>query len=127
MNPLYVCGFAVLALGALSALKSSRPEYYSLAVAAAGTAAAVYIVGALLPFIQTVRGYAEETGAGGLFGIMLKALSVALCCRFGSDICRDCGENTLAEKVELAGRTGMLLLGLPIIKQLLDAARDMMK
>lgn len=127
MNPLYICAFAVVSLGALSVIKHSRPEIYALAVAAAGIAATVYIAGALLPFIETVRGYASAADSDGLFEIMLKALAVALCCRFGADVCRDCGENTLAEKVELAGRTGMVLLGLPIIKQLLDAARDLMK
>jgi stage III sporulation protein AD len=127
VNPLYICAFAVISLGALSVIKHSRPEIYSLAVAAAGIAAAVYIVGALVPFIETVRGYASAANADGIFEIMLKALAVALCCRFGADICRDCGENTLAEKVELAGRAGMVLLGLPIIKQLLDAAKDMMQ
>ncbi|MBR4799625.1 MAG: hypothetical protein IK047_05110 [Clostridia bacterium] len=127
MNPLYICAFSVVALGALSVIKHSRPEIYALAVAAAGIAAAVYTVGALLPFIETVRGYAAAANADGLFAIMLKALAVALCCRFGADVCRDCGETTLAEKVEFAGRAGMVLLGLPIIKQLLDAARDMMQ
>jgi stage III sporulation protein AD len=43
-----------------------------------------------------------------------------------AEICRDCGENTLASRVELAGKAGIVLISLPIIQQLFEIAEDML-
>ena len=57
---------------------------------------------------------------------MLKALAISFCCRMSAEICRDCGEASLASRVEAAGKAGIVLLSLPIVKQLLEIAKDMM-
>ena len=41
-------------------------------------------------------------------------------------ICRDCGENAIASKVELVGKCAILLLTLPMLKVLLELAKEMM-
>ena len=42
-----------------------------------------------------------------------------------SDICRDSGETALASKVELAGKLSIVIISLPLVKQLLEFAKDM--
>ena len=125
MNPFYVCFFALFALAALSLLKSAKPEMYAPAAAVAGTVIFVYVAEGLAPVINELRGFAESAGGSGVFATMLKALGVALCCRAGADVCRDCGENSLAEKIAFAGKTAMLAMCLPVIKQLLSLAWEL--
>ncbi|MGI6772455.1 MAG: stage III sporulation protein AD [Clostridiales bacterium] len=47
--------------------------------------------------------------------ILAKALGVSLITELAHDTCVDCGESALANKVELAGKTVVLALSLPLL------------
>lgn len=125
MNPFAVCAFAVFSVLAVSAVKKLNPELASVAVAAAGVVIFVYVAEALVPLVAFVKSASESVGAESYFSLMLKALGISLCCRMSADICRDCGENLLAARVELAGKVSIVLISLPIVTNLLNIAKDM--
>lgn len=126
MNPFTVCAFAVTSLGIIAVVRQFRPELSNLAVAAAGILIFVYVLQGIAPFVQFVKTTAEDAGVEGYFEIMLKALAISLCCKMSADICRDCGEGTLASRVELAGKASIVIISLPVIQQLLSIAKDML-
>lgn len=64
--------------------------------------------------------------AADAFERMLKGLGVALLCRFCSDICRDCGEQTLGAGVESVGRIVIFSLSLPMLTDILELAGEML-
>ena len=127
MNPLAVCVFSAAAVTALTVLRRIRPELADLAAAAAGIITLVYILDGLGPFLEAVKGYSASTGAEGYFTVMVKALAISLCCRMSADVCRDCGESSLASHVESAGKVGIVVLSLPLIEQLLNTAKELMQ
>ena len=114
-------------MGIIAVVKQLRPELSSLAIAAAGVLIFVYIIEGITPFIEFIRVSAAETGVESYFTLMLKALAVSMCCKMSADICRDCGESTLASRVELAGKAGIVIISLPVVQQLLTLAKDMLK
>jgi stage III sporulation protein AD len=57
---------------------------------------------------------------------MLKGLGVALLGRLCSDICRDCGEQTLASGIESVGRIVIFSLSLPMMSDVLALAGEML-
>ncbi len=126
MNPFTICAFAVIAVGLIATVRQLRPELASLAVAAAGVLIFVYIIEGLVPFVEFIKGAAASTGAESYFTLMLKALAVSLCCRMSADICRDCGENSLASRVELAGKAGIVIISLPVVQQLFEISKDLL-
>ena len=126
MNVIVVCGFALAAAGALAVLKRLKPEFAEIAAATAGVVMLVYILDGLIPFFETANAYAGALGVSDYFAVMLKALAISVCCRMSADVCRDCGENGIASKVELAGKAATVLLSLPIIKRLLESAKELM-
>lgn len=126
MNPFAVCAFAVAAAGLIGTVKVLRPELANLAAAITGVLIFAYIIEGILPFIDFVKTAAAETGTESYFTLMLKALAISLCCRMSADICRDCGEVSLASRVELAGKAGIVIISLPVISQLFQIAKDMM-
>ena len=126
MNPFVICAFAVASAVIISVVRQLRPELSNLAVAASGILIFVYILEGLSPFIEFVKSTAYSTGVEGYFSVMLKALAISLCCKMSSDICRDCGENALASRVELAGKASIVIISMPIIQQLLLIAKDML-
>ncbi len=127
MSPFAVCAFAVASAGIIAVIRVLRPELASLAGALAGILIFVSIVEGLAPFLDFVNNAAQETGAGGYFAVMLKALAISLCCKMSSEICKDCGENAMASRVELGGKAGIVIISLPILQQLFDIAKDMMQ
>lgn len=126
MNPFVVCAFAVAATGAIIVAKQARAEIALLASATAGVVIFIYIIQGLVPFLDFIKNAADDSGAGPYFLVMLKALGISMCCRVSADICRDSGENALASRVELAGKVGIVVISLPLVKQLLEIAKDMM-
>jgi stage III sporulation protein AD len=54
--------------------------------------------------------------------IMTKALGIAVLCRICSDVCKDCGETTLASAVESVGKLTLVLLAMPMIRRLAQYA-----
>ena len=61
-----------------------------------------------------------ETGS-----TLLKALGACWLAQFAADACRDAGEGALASKVELAGKTAVLLLILPLFAEVANLALDL--
>ena len=49
--------------------------------------------------------------------ILFKALGLCWLAQFAADSCRDAGESALASKVELAGKTAVLLTTLPLFSE----------
>lgn len=60
--------------------------------------------------------------AQGAFSLMLKALGIALISKLCGDLCRDCGENSLADGVDSVGRIAVISLCIPVIADILEYA-----
>ncbi|MBQ7602675.1 MAG: stage III sporulation protein AD [Clostridia bacterium] len=55
-----------------------------------------------------------------LFVILLKIVGIGYLTEFGSSICTDSGNSSIAIKIELAGKLSIFLLSVPIISKLID-------
>lgn len=127
MNILAVCGFGIAAACTVAVIRKLRPELAELASALSGVLIFIYIAEALAPFIGFIKGVAEEQGVAGYFALMIKALAISFCSKLSAEICRDCGEGALGAKIELAGKAGIVLISLPVVQQLFEIAKDMLK
>ncbi len=125
MNPFTLCAFALAATGAIIVLRQTRSELALVASATAGVIVFINILQGISPLLEFIKGSADDSGASSYFVLMLKALSISVCCRISSDICRDSGETALASKVEMAGKLSIVIISLPLVKQLLEIAKDM--
>lgn len=125
MNVFLVCGFAVASACIIAILRQIRPELATASVALTGVLIFVYLIKGLSPFISFLKTTSAEIGVG-YFELMLKALAISLCCRVSADVCRDCGENSLASRVELAGKASIVIISIPVIEQLFGIAKDML-
>ena len=75
--------------------------------------------------------FAEEISKGNsyslYFSTVLKALGIGIAAQTASDICRDSGENAVASKLEFAAKVGILLLGLPVIREILSLTQKILE
>lgn len=127
-NVLKVCGIAMLCVMVLMVSSRFGVSGVSFAIRIGG---GVLIFGVLIVILKDNLDVLEGVFASGevdspyvskAFDLMLKALGISLLCKLCSDICRDCGENTLASGVEGVGRMAIFSLSLPVIAEIIDYA-----
>ena len=126
MNVFTVCAFGIVSACMIGVVRVLRSELAIFASAVAGVLLLSYFVSAVAPFVDFIKGISAECGVESYFALMLKALAISFCCKLSAEICRDCGEASIASRIELAGKGSIVLLSLPIVQQLLEIAKDMM-
>lgn len=52
--------------------------------------------------------------------IIFKALGICYITQIGKDVCKDCGETAIGDKVDLAGKIAVAALSIPIVTQVLE-------
>ena len=120
---------AVITAAILSVfLKEYKREYAPLI--GLGVTGIVLLV--LLPQIKTlldfIQDIAEQTqGVSDKILPLMKAVGIAICAEIASDICADAGENAMAKKIELAGKTAILILAVPVAQSLLSLITEILK
>lgn len=118
MSILQVAGFSVCCACMVVLLRPQEPLFGLLLLLAGG---AVLCLG-LMEFLTPLLAWAEQlnhTIGGDSFGILLKALGIALVTQLAQDICKDAGAQTLAGVVELSGRVLILAAALPMAQSVL--------
>ena len=129
---LRACGIAVLCVICI-AVAGRLSDAAALALRLGGGVVLFGIMMLLLEEnISSLKAALESVGGtdGSVhtaFSTMLKALGVALISKLCSDVCRDCGEGTIANGVDSVGRMAMIALCIPIISDILDFAADVLE
>ncbi len=104
-------------------LRLYRPEFAMVLTLAAGAAA----LACLLPYLSILtedltREFSSAAAAlDSLARPMFKIVGMAYLAQFAADVCDDCGEKAMAQKIMLAARVGILILCLPSVRYLLRA------
>ena len=78
------------------------------------------------PLISFLRELTSSTTASEHGAPLLKALGIAVLVQWCSDVCRECGEGGIAGGVELIGKIEILLLALPLIREILSVAERLL-
>ncbi len=116
-----ICALALICVVVGAVIKQINNDV-SFAIRALG---GIMIFGILIISSESLIGSIRQVwlGDGGEYAdVMVKALGVALLTHITAGVCRDCGENSIASGVELAGKLEILLLCVPIIVKILGYA-----
>ena len=121
-----ICGIGLLAALSALILKSLKGEY----------AALVRIGGVVLLFGIAIIGTREilsdmsdilsDKGVEPYVSMLLKALGIGIVTKICSDVCRDCGEGSVASGVELSGKISILALCVPQLKELMGYVSELL-
>ena len=123
---LKICGACLLAAFLALLLKKWNADAAVTVKLIAGAVLSAACVGALLPLIETVTLLGENEALSGYVGVLLRVLAVAVLTHITSARCRDCGEATLASYAELGGKIEILLLSLPLMREIVDMAMELL-
>lgn len=109
-------------------LKGRNAEYALLVPLAAGIITALLILKNLSAPLGRLS---DEIAAYGIkpeyFKVAVKALGLGYVSSFIADTCRDSGYTSLAAKAELAGKTAIFIISLPLLLSVLEIAVGFVK
>lgn len=127
MSIVSLAGASLLAVFLIFILRELRP---SLALPSR-LAATVALIGASLalcvPVVTRMRALLELGGGGSVATLLLRALGVALVTELAAGFCRDLGEGGIADALTLFGKTEILVLSLPLVDDVLEMAKELLK
>lgn len=87
--------------------------------------AAVFVM--ISPVISAVLSIFERSGIEDEnIQIIFKALGISYVTQLTGDICRDCGENSIASSAETAGKIMLLIISLPLFQELVSIVNSLL-
>ena len=126
VNLAAACGAAIAAAVLAVVLRRYHAEYGLLISLGAGAVLLLVLLQALPQVLSQFQSLLQAAALPAETGsTLLKALGACWLAQFAADACRDAGEGALASKVELAGKTAVLLLILPLFAEVANLALDL--
>ena len=122
-----LCGFCVAALFLIIIVKGQKKEFGTLLSIGAATVLVCVGTACIYPVVAFAQKLSGDVFDYPYLKLIMKSLAIALLTQFCSEICRDCGEQTLASGVEFAGRAATLGLCLPLIGEMVSLARVLLQ
>lgn len=126
MESLRVGAVSLVGLVALLVIRQWKPEwavFLRVGMAVVLLSAVVTMVSSVVSFVGEMSG---EALPEGMWQLLLKALGIAFLTEVAAGICRDSGEGSVATWVEMAGKLELLLLSLPLVKEVLAMAMELL-
>lgn len=103
-------------------LRSNYPEYATVLAILFTVIILLRVLGPMRDMIQVFYQLGQGTGvAGRYFDVLLRTMAVTYITAFGSQICKDAGEKSLAVAVEFAGKLIVMIIAIPIILGVVEA------
>lgn len=128
LSVLPLLGLAVIAAAVAVFLKESRlPTLAVIVTLAAGALIFLGLLPALSQLVTAFTALGESIGADGDYlQLMLKIIGLSYLAEFCAQLCRDAGQGAAAFKIELAAKTGVLLLALPVLAAVISSVSSLL-
>lgn len=125
MTALRLCGIAVLAVICASVIRPIASGILPSARAVTVIVLALSVLGLVGPAVEYISALSNAVGFEKYASPILKGCGIAALSHGCATFCRDSGEATVAEYVELAGKLEIFLLCLPLMEEVLSVAREL--
>ncbi len=120
-----LCGFTIGILFLILLIKPQKKEYGMVLSLSAGIVLMLSGIACLYPMLQYVFSLTADTSEYPYLKFVLKALGIATLTSFSAELCRDCGEGSLASHIEFLGKAATLALSMPLLKDLIQLVSEM--
>ncbi|MGN0960864.1 MAG: SpoIIIAC/SpoIIIAD family protein [Christensenellales bacterium] len=109
-------------------LKQVKGEYALICVIVGSIIILSYIFNSLINVLAFFENVINKTGVNNeLFLVMLKIIGIGYLVEFSANVCRDSGNNSIADKVVLAGKIMLFVTSMPIISSLFNMVLEMVQ
>lgn len=122
MDIMQIAIIGLVAALLVSIVKQHRPDIAMIITMGSGVLLFLMLLGNIKIIVSTVEVISQKANLDSIYLMtVLKVIGIAYIAEFGSQICKDTGEGTIASKIELGGKVLIMVLALPILKALMEA------
>lgn len=127
MEIIKIVAFAFISLFLILIFKDRREDLAVQISIAAGVLIFLFLSSKITAILQFMQQLASKINIDFIYlTTVFKILGIAYLATFCSEICKDAGENSLASKVEFAGKILILGLAIPILMAVLQSILKIM-
>lgn len=127
MDIIAICVFAIVSAVFSGTVEANAKEIKLILVIGAAAVIFMKTAGTLGSIIGEIRLLFDSTDTDQRYvGILLKGLGICYVTDLTCGICRDSGEQTLAEQTLSAGKAALVVLSLPMIEALTDIVKTLL-
>jgi len=124
---LQIVGIAFLATVLILVIREQKPMFAFLLAAFTGIAIFLALVGKIGEIVTVLEDLAERSGISSVYlKTMLKIIGIAYIAEFGAQIVRDAGLESIASKIEFAGKMLILVMAIPIISVIVETVLNLL-
>lgn len=127
MNEIKACGIVLCALVICVVFKNLKSEYSLLIRLIISISVFSVSLSIFYPVLSFIDGIAKNSTIHQYIPMLFKALGIAFVVQITADICKDAQENSLAERICLFGKAQILVISLPLIKNLFQLTEELLK
>lgn len=127
MTVIKLCGIAVIGVCAALIMRAAKSELAIPVGVITGIIILASAISSMYPIVAFAEELSRENSYSLYFSTVLKALGIGIAAQTAADICRDSGEGAVASKLEFAAKVGILLLGLPVVREILSLTQKILE
>lgn len=128
MEIIKIAGIGITGVIIASLLKRDKPEFSVIITIATGMILLVLILSQMTSVVTAFDDLVALSGVDQrLFAGVLKIIGIGYLTEYSATVVTDYGSNSVANKIQLAGKITIFLMALPIIKTLLTAVQELIR
>lgn len=127
MDTAKICGFGIMCAMICVIIKHYRNEFSIPVKLGSIIGLFAVIITMLSPLFTYFKNIAGDRIPSEYTTIILKALGIGYITQVSSDLCRDCGESSIAFGIESVGKTEIIILALPLISKIIELSEELMQ
>ena len=121
MEIIKIVGVSIFAVIMIIILKGYRPEMALVLSIVTGIGIMLFAIYKMSSVINILNDLVTKSGINKDFLlIIIKVIGIAYIVEFGKNICIDAGQNSIATKLEMAGKVIIVVLTIPLISSLVN-------
>ncbi|MEG0457300.1 MAG: stage III sporulation AC/AD family protein [Oscillospiraceae bacterium] len=127
LNIITIVGIGIITCVLTIILRKWKPEFAMVISLCGGMIILLMVLFALSSVLNNINDIIEKTGIASFYGkILFKALGICFVAQLASDTCRDSGETAIATKIDIAAKTAVLIIALPLFEKLLNVITNLL-
>ena len=121
MEIVKIIGIGFLTLIVTIILKETKKEYALYAVLIGGAIIIFYSMNTISSIIDFIQELSSNSNYNNAFiSLLLKITGISILTEYAVSICKDVGENSIANKIDFGGKIIVISLSIPVISTTLE-------
>ena len=121
MEIIQIVGLGLIATILIIVVREQKPLFAFLLAAFTGLFIFMFLIGKIDSVIKVLEDLANRSGIPSIYlKTILKIIGIAYIVEFGAQIVRDAGQESIASRIEFAGKVLILVMAVPIISVIVE-------